>query len=64
MRQTNKLCQTSKLEKTSFDRDDLERVIHAFSTRLDYCNTLYTFVNQFSLSRLQLVPNDAARFLM
>lgn len=43
---------------------DLETVIHAFiSTRLDYCNALYAGVNQFSLSRLQLVQNAAARFL-
>ncbi len=43
---------------------DLETVIHAFiSTRLDYCNVLYAGVNQFSLSRLQLVQNTAARFL-
>ncbi len=44
---------------------DLETVIHAFiSTRLDYCNALYAGVNQFSLSRLQLVQNAAVRFLM
>ncbi len=44
---------------------DLETVIHAFiSTRLDYCNALYAGVNQFSLSRLQLVQNAAACFLM
>ncbi len=44
---------------------DLETVIHAFiSTRLDYCNALYDGVNQFSLSRLQLVQNAAAHFLM
>ncbi len=44
--------------------NDLEVVIHAFiSTRLDYCNTLYAGINQFSLSRLQLVQNAAARFL-
>ncbi len=44
--------------------NDLEVVIHAFiSTRLDYCNALYAGINQFSLSRLQLVQNAAARFL-
>ncbi len=44
---------------------DLETVIHAFiSTRLDYCNALYAGVNQFSLSRLQLVQNAVVRFLM
>lgn len=44
--------------------NDLEVVIHAFiSIRLDYCNSLYAGINQFSLSRLQLVQNAAARFL-
>ncbi len=44
---------------------DLETVIHVFiSTRLYYRNALYVGVNQFSLSRLQLVQNAAARFLM
>ncbi len=43
---------------------DLETVIHAFiSARLDYCNVLYAGVNQFSLSRLQLVQNAAVHFL-
>ncbi len=43
---------------------DLETVIHAFiSTRLDYCNALYAGVNQFSLSRLQLVQNAAGPLL-
>ena len=43
---------------------DLEKVIHAFITsRLDYCNALYTCLNQKSISRLQLVQNAAARLL-
>ena len=37
---------------------------HAFiSTRLDYCNALYTGINQASHARLQLVQNAAARLL-
>ncbi len=44
---------------------DLETVIHAFvSTMLDYFNALYAGVKQFSFSRLKLVQNPAARFLM
>ena len=43
---------------------DFERVIHAFvTTRLDYCNALYTGINKASLKRLQLVQNSAARLL-
>ena len=43
---------------------DLQRVIHAFiSSRLDYCNSLYTGISQSSLSRLQMVQNAAARLL-
>lgn len=42
----------------------LETVMHAFITsRLDYCNALYFGVSQFSLRRLQLVQNAAARLL-
>ena len=43
---------------------DLEIVIHALiSSRLDYCNSLYSGISQSSLSRLQLVQNAAARLL-
>ena len=43
---------------------DFERVIHAFvTTRLDYCNALYTGINKASLTRLQLVQSSAARLL-
>ena len=42
----------------------LEIAIHSFiSTRLDYCNSLYTGIDQYSLKRLQLVQNAAARML-
>ncbi len=39
-------------------------MIHAFITsKLDYCNSLYTGISQTALSRLQLVQNAAARIL-
>ena len=43
---------------------ELEMSIHAFiSSRLDYCNSLFTRLNQSSVHRLQLVQNAAARLL-
>ena len=43
---------------------DLEKIIHAFvSSRLDYCNSLFTTLSRSSVSRLQLVQNAAARLL-
>ncbi len=43
---------------------NIEKVIHAFITsKLDYCNSLYTGISQTALSRLQLVQNAAARLL-
>ena len=42
----------------------LEQVVHAFiSSRLDYCNALYTGIGKNALSRLQSVQNSAARLL-
>ena len=50
--------------KTYLPRSDLERAIHAFITsQLDYCNALYTGMDQLQLGRLQLVQNSAARLL-
>uniref|UniRef100_A0A8C5I3C7 Reverse transcriptase domain-containing protein n=1 Tax=Gouania willdenowi TaxID=441366 RepID=A0A8C5I3C7_GOUWI len=41
-----------------------EQVVHAFiSSRLDYCNALYSGISQKALYRLQLVQNAAARLL-
>ena len=43
---------------------EFERVIHAFkSSRLDYCNVLYSCLNKSSMVRLQVVQNAAARLL-
>uniref|UniRef100_A0A8C6TLJ0 Reverse transcriptase domain-containing protein n=1 Tax=Neogobius melanostomus TaxID=47308 RepID=A0A8C6TLJ0_9GOBI len=45
-------------------KSDLELVIHAFiSSRLDYCNSLFTCFNKSALNRLQMVQNAAARLL-
>uniref|UniRef100_A0A3B3CUW0 Reverse transcriptase domain-containing protein n=1 Tax=Oryzias melastigma TaxID=30732 RepID=A0A3B3CUW0_ORYME len=50
--------------KSILSRSDLETIIHAFiSSRLDYCNSLFTCFNKRSLNRLQLVQNSAARLL-
>ena len=41
---------------------ELEMVIHAFiSSRLDYCNSLFSCLNKKDLDRLQTVQNAAAR---
>ena len=53
----------SKL-KPVLSRLDMERVMHAFiSSRLDYCNSLYTGLPQSLITRLQRVQNAAARML-
>ena len=50
--------------KPFLSRPNLEKLIHAFITsRLDFCNSLYSGVTQKTLSRLQLVQNAAARLL-
>uniref|UniRef100_A0A8D3EFU3 Reverse transcriptase domain-containing protein n=1 Tax=Scophthalmus maximus TaxID=52904 RepID=A0A8D3EFU3_SCOMX len=50
--------------KSYLPQSDLERVIHAFITsQLDYCNALYTVIDQSQLRRLQLVQNSADRLL-
>ena len=53
----------SKLRKM-VSQNDLELITHAFvSSRLDYCNSLFSCLNKKELSRLQLVQNSAARVL-
>lgn len=43
---------------------DLQILVHAsISSQLDYCNSLYTGINQSALSCLQLVQNSAARLI-
>ena len=43
---------------------DLKKLIHAFiSSRLDYCNALYSGFSTQNIQRLQLIQNAAARFL-
>ncbi len=45
-------------------RAELEMIIHAFvSNRLDYCNSLFTCLNNTSLNHLQMVRNATAELL-
>lgn len=45
-------------------QSELEQIIHAFiSSRLDYCNSLFTCLSKSSLDHLQLIQNAAARLL-
>lgn len=58
------LRQIAKI-KSLLSPSNLEIVIHSFITsRLDYCNSLYSGLPQNALSRLQLVQNAAARLLL
>ncbi len=57
------LRQLTKI-KSFLSLADLEKVIHAFiSSRLDYCNALYSGISKRNLQRLQLIQNAAARLL-
>uniref|UniRef100_A0A3B3HCK7 Reverse transcriptase domain-containing protein n=1 Tax=Oryzias latipes TaxID=8090 RepID=A0A3B3HCK7_ORYLA len=45
-------------------RSEMEMLIHSFiSSRLDYCNSIFTCLSKKSLERLQIVQNAAARLL-
>ncbi len=50
--------------KTFLSFKHFETAIHAFiSSGIDYCNSLYLGINSYSISRLQMVQNAAARLL-
>ena len=45
-------------------KDDLEKLIHAFiSSRVDYCNGLFTGLPKKNLKQLQMIQNAAATVL-
>ena len=57
------LGNTAKL-RTIVSQVEMEMLIHAFiSSRLDYCNSLFTCLSKTSLDRLQVVQNAAAKLL-
>lgn len=50
--------------KPILSKKHFETVVHAFvTTRLDYCNALYTGISESCISQLQRVQNAAARLL-
>ena len=54
----------SKLRPT-LTLPDAEKLVHAFiSSRLDYCNSLFTGITGRNIQKLQYIQNSAARILM
>ena len=61
------LCSLRNLRhiRTNFTKSSFESVIHAFITsRLDYCNSLYSGLPSSTLRPLQVAQNFAARILL
>ena len=53
-----------KTIRSHFDRLSFETIVHAFvTTRLDYCNSLYSGVHSIILRPLSLIQNFAARLI-
>ena len=44
-------------------RESCETLIHAFITRLDYCNSLYAGLPNCEIEKLQHIQNSAARLI-
>ena len=50
--------------RSIISHSELEMAVHAFiSSRLDYCNSIFTCLNKTSVDKLQMVHNAAARLL-
>ncbi|KAF7653084.1 hypothetical protein LDENG_00087530 [Lucifuga dentata] len=69
--QVTKVIQTCFLQLRQISKvrsflsfSDLEKVIHAFiSSRLYYCNALYSGISKGNIHQLQLIQNAASRLL-
>jgi len=65
------LCKTSFYHLKNISKlrpiltlSDAEKLVHAFiSSRLDYCNSLYTGITDKNITKLQYIQNSAARVL-
>ena len=51
--------------RSFFNRPNFESLMHAFITsRLDYCNSLFTNISQSTINQLQSIQNYAARLIL